>query len=95
MEDKMTEGENYYSLLSAAQILFALVLLVLGLGYYAGQPPTCVPATAASELFSAERALGHSPDFALEPHPAGTEALEHVRDYLLAQLNHCGVQAQI
>jgi hypothetical protein len=91
----MTEPENYYSLLLAAQIPLALVVLVAGLGCYAGQAPNPVPASAAPELFSAERALRHSPNFAREPHPAGTEALEHVRDYLLAQLNNCGVEAQM
>jgi len=91
----MTDRENYWSLLLAAQIPFALAVFVVGLGYYAGQPPTPVPATAGLELFSAERALGHSPNFALEPHPAGSEALEHARDYILAQLKNCGVEAQI
>ncbi len=74
---------------------FALVVFVVGLGYYAGQPPTPVPASASPELFSAERALGHSPNFTVEPHSAGSEALERARDYLLAQLKLWGVETQV
>jgi hypothetical protein len=65
------------------------------LGYYAGQPPRPVPATASPELFSAARALAHSQILSQEPHPAGSQALEHGRDYLLAQLKRCGVEAEI
>ena len=39
--------------------------------------------------------MAHLPKFAAEPHPAGSEALERARDYLMAQLNQCGVEAQL
>ena len=71
------------------------MVFVAGLGYYTGQPPAPFPATAGPELFSAERALEHLPNIAREPHPAGSEALEQVRDYTLAQLRNCGVEAEI
>ena len=91
----MTDRQNAGSSWLAAQIPLALVVLLAGLGYYAGQPPTAVPATAGPELFSAERALAHSQICSREPHPAGSAALEHARDYILAHLTKCGVEAEI
>jgi hypothetical protein len=91
----MTDRENSSSLSLAAQIPFALVVFTAVLGYYAGQPPRPVPATASPDWFSAERALAHSQILSREPHPAGSEALEHGRDYLLAYLKHCGLEAEI
>ena len=90
----MTDQPNTRALLTA-QIPLALAVLIALLGYYAGQPPSPVPATASPELFSAARALAHSQILSREPHPAGSEALERDRDYLVAQLKHCGVEVEI
>jgi hypothetical protein len=91
----MTDRTNSLNSLLAAQVPLALVLLMAGLGYYAGQPPRPVPAAASPESFSAERALAHSQILSRESHPAGSEALERDRDYILAQLKRCGVEAEI
>src|ERR1035437_3277480 len=91
----MTDRENRCSSLLATQVPLALVLLIAGLGYYAGQPPRPVPAVASPELFSAERALAHSQILSRESHPAGSEALERDRDYILDQLKRCGIEAEI
>ncbi len=73
----------------------ALAVLIVAVGYFTGQAPRPVPATAPVDQFSAERALKHVPGFALEPHPAGTAALDHARDYIMAELTRCGVEAQV
>jgi hypothetical protein len=39
--------------------------------------------------------MSHVPNFAREPHPSGSEALERARDYLVAQLNAWGVETQV
>ena len=80
----MTGRENSVLSSLTGQVPFALAVLIALLGYYAGQPPRPVPATASPELFSAERALAHSQILSRESHPAGSEALERDRDYILA-----------
>ena len=82
----MTEPGNGCAWRLAGQIPLAVVALIAGLGYYAGQPPAPVPATAGPELFSAARAMAHSQILSRESHPAGSAALERSRDYILAQL---------
>ena len=77
----MIDRTNSGGSLLAAQIPFAVVVFIAGLGYYAGQPPRRCPPRPARSLFSAARALAHSQILSREPHPAGSEALEHGRDY--------------
>ncbi len=95
MDDRKTEPGNRCAWRVAGQIPLAVVVFVAGLGYFAGQPPAPVPATARPEEFSAARALVHSRILSREPHPAGSAALERCRDYLLAQLRQCGLEAEI
>ena len=58
-------------------------------------PNRVTPASASTELFSAERALEHLQIIASEPHPQGSPAQARVRDYLVQQLTASGLEVEI
>ncbi len=78
-----------------APATFAIVLVVIVAAMLAMLPPDPRPATADAAEFSAERAFAHVEAIAREPHPAGSEANQRVRDYLVAQLAELELEASI
>src|SRR5512133_2188159 len=58
-------------------------------------PMGVVPASAAADVFSAERALPHLRISTEEPRPVGSPANARVRDYLLAQISALGLRPEI
>lgn len=81
---------------SVKAILLALFLaLAATFSIREHDPPAAVPASAAPQLFAAERALQHLSVIAEKPHPIGS--LEHgvVKDYLIKQLSEAGLEPQI
>ena len=59
------------------------------------QPPKVVPTTGAADAFSADRALSHLEEFAVKPHPLGSEEHDRVRDYLVHSLQELGLKPEI
>ncbi|MCB1036326.1 MAG: M28 family peptidase, partial [Acidobacteria bacterium] len=72
-------------------LLVAVVLLALA----ALRPPSPVPPGAPAGEFSAHRAAIHLESIAREPHVLGSAQLAKVREYLVAQLEALGLEAQI
>ncbi|WP_437670819.1 M20/M25/M40 family metallo-hydrolase [Sorangium sp. So ce131] len=77
--------------LAVALALLALVALRIA----QLTPPPVVPASAAPEVFSAERARVHLERIAAEPRPTGSAGHRRARDYLLAELARLGVEAEV
>jgi hypothetical protein len=75
----------------AGSLALALITIISVLTQF---PFGTTPASAASDLFSAERALAHLPQIASQPHPGGTPAQAAVHAYLIDQLNSMGWDAQ-
>ena len=50
---------------------------------------------SAVNEFSAERAFAHLKEFAVHPHPIGSEEHDRVRDYLIQSLQELGLQPEI
>jgi hypothetical protein len=67
-----------------------LVIICGSLSFWGAQPPAAVPADAAPEVFSAERAFEHVKAMAREPHRAGTKANRRVEAYILDTLRTMG-----
>ncbi|HEY6804850.1 MAG TPA: M20/M25/M40 family metallo-hydrolase [Pyrinomonadaceae bacterium] len=81
---------------SVKAILLALFLvLAASFSIREQDPPAAVSASAAGQVFSAERALQHLSVIAEKPHPIGS--LEHsvVKDYLMKQLSDAGLDPQV
>lgn len=76
-------------------LLVLCVGLIVAAALTAQSPPRAVDATAASSLFSAERASTHLPAIASEPHPIGSAANRAVRDTLLLALDELGLQTEL
>src|SRR5580700_7632307 len=57
--------------------------------------PEPLPATAATQDFSAARALDQIRIIAQRPHPTGSADHRRVRDYLLAELTKLGTAPEI
>lgn len=57
-------------------------------------PPQSVPADAPATRFSAERAMTDLAVIAKEPHGAGSDAQERVREYIVEQVRSVGLDAQ-
>ncbi|MDD2762537.1 MAG: M20/M25/M40 family metallo-hydrolase [Opitutaceae bacterium] len=79
----------------AGLALLGLILILTLIPFYLAQPPRSRPASAPATEFSAERAMRLSREFAVEPRPAGTAALERARDYLVRQLRALGVEVEV
>jgi hypothetical protein len=76
-------------------VALGLLLLCAASILRVARPPREVPATAPDTIFSAERALRHVEQIAERPHPMGTADHDRVRDYIVDQLTHLGLQPQI
>ncbi len=59
------------------------------------QGPRPLPEEAPAEQFSARRARSHLEMIAGQPHPIGSEALERVRGYLVAELRSLGFSPEL
>ena len=67
-----------------------IALLTFGSIYMQG-PPAVVPAGAAAQQFSAERATTYLKVIAQRPHPVGSVEHNAVRDYLVNELSQAGL----
>jgi len=77
--------------------LFIVLFLVAAVTacMYLDRQPAVVPASAAPNEFSAERALTHLNAFAKAPHPIGSPEHDRSRDYLVSQLTAMGAAPEI
>jgi hypothetical protein len=57
-------------------------------------PPAPLPANALATKFSAERAIKHIEIISKEPHPVGSAANDRVREYILTELKHLGLETE-
>ena len=84
---------------SASEVYALLGLLTLavaaGAGLYCFVPPRVVPSSAPPSEFSAKRAMKHLDVIAREPHPTGSLANAHARNYLVDQLNSLGLKPEV
>jgi len=81
---------------SLKQLALPLLLLVAALINNALiQPPAPLPADSDPTVFSAERAIEHVRNIAVEPHPIGTPANKRVRDMLVAHLKAAGLETEV
>ena len=76
-------------------VLWVSMIALAILSVRALHAPQPLPATAPADQFSAERAIIHVRAMAGVPHALGSPADAVVRDYLVAQLTHLGLQPQI
>jgi MFS family permease len=76
-------------------VLWISIIALAILSVRALHAPQPVPATAAENEFSAERALIHVREIAAVPHPLGSPEDAAARNYLVAQLTDLGLQPQI
>ena len=76
-------------------LLLAFLLAAIAIAYWGAQPPKALSETAPTDQFSGIRALQHSRTAFNEPHPAGSPALEKVRDYIVATLTGYGVEVEV
>jgi MFS family permease len=76
-------------------VLWIFIIALAILSVRALHAPQPLPATAAENEFSAERALLHVRQIATTPHPLGSPADAAARNYLVAQLTNLGLQPQI
>ncbi len=77
---------------------FVVLVLLAGvslLSLYLLQPPKAKPLDAASNTFSAARAMRHVRQIAQEPHAMGTVAHARVRRYLLEQIQTLKLQPHV
>ena len=73
----------------------ALLLVAVFINKSLIQPSPPLPADSDPAVFSAERAMKHVRDIAVEPHPIGTPANKRVRDMLVAHLQEAGLKTEI
>ncbi len=78
-------------IVTALALLFLCALSIARIN----RPPRPVAATAPDTVFSAERAMRHVEEIAVQPHAMGMPDHDRVRDYLVAQLTAIGVRPQI
>jgi len=77
--------------------VIALLLIILA-GYWsfsALMPPNYSKIDADKSVFSTERALTHLKEISKQPHYVGSPDHQEVRDYIIAQLEHLGLEVQI
>jgi hypothetical protein len=80
----------------SASFLILLFLFVAAAGcVLLDRPPSPLAATAPADSFSAERALVHLNNFAMAPHPIGSQEHDRVRDYLVAQFTNLSLTPEI
>ena len=76
-------------------IAVGVVLIAAGLGLSSLMRPAVVAEDASPDEFSAERAMEHVRAIARKPHPAGSQEIERVREYITASLESFGVSYEI
>jgi hypothetical protein len=76
-------------------VLWVFIIVLAILSVRALHAPEPLPATVPENQFSAERALIHVREIAGVPHPLGSPADAVVRNYLVSQLTHLGLQPQV
>lgn len=78
-----------------AGVLLTVLAMAVALAVWTSRPPRPLPATAAPEAFSADRALQHLDSIADRPRPTGSTAAAEVRDYLAEQLESLGLEVEV
>ena len=86
--------DEQWSLWLRVCVLSALVVLVLG-RIFDLQPPAVVSADAPGSVFSAARAREHLEVLARTPRPAGSDAHEEARAYLVRRLSELGLEVDV
>jgi hypothetical protein len=76
-------------------VILLFVLVVAGVCAVREGTPEPVAASAAQDVFSAERALVYLNAFAAAPHPIGSPEHDRVRDYLVSQLTTLGLTPEV
>ncbi|MBC8509763.1 MAG: M20/M25/M40 family metallo-hydrolase [Chloroflexi bacterium] len=76
-------------------IVIILILCSVLVGMTSLNRPKIVPATAPGTDFSAERAMEHVSAISQAPHPPGSDEIEKVRAYIIAQLEEMGLSPEI
>ncbi len=76
-------------------LTFLVISLLTILALRSLVPPSPVPANAAMNAFSAERAVEHLKVIAREPHPTGSAENARVRTYIVDQLKSLGLEQQV
>lgn len=71
-----------------------LVVVLITFGWRLTSPPAVIPATAAADVFSADRAFIHVDEIATEPHPMGGTEIERVRAYIIGELEALGLEVE-
>lgn len=80
---------------SSGWVVLLFVLAVAGVCTVREGTPEPVAASAAQDVFSAERALVYLNAFATAPHPIGSPEHDRVRDYLVSQLTNLGLSPEV
>jgi peptidase M28-like protein len=76
-------------------VILLFVLIVTAVCAVREGTPDPAPASAAQDVFSAERALVYLNAFATAPHPIGSSEHDRVRDYLVSQLTTLGLTPEV
>jgi Peptidase family M28 len=76
-------------------VMAVALVVILVVGLLPVMPLKVTPASAPQNEFSAERAMQDLQVVAAAPHAAGSPAQVKVRDYILAQLQTAGVNAEL
>lgn len=79
-------------------ILFLLIILIMSaiwISFLQFRSPEVLTLNSSTKQFSAERAMYHLKEFAVKPHPLGSEEHDRVRDYLMKSLKNLGVSPEI
>ncbi|MGM7637311.1 M20/M25/M40 family metallo-hydrolase [Bacillus sp. Hm123] len=95
---KSTPTLNNGSFVKNGSMLIVLLLLIsaaVWLSFLQFRSPEVVPKEVGFEEFSAGRALEDLKEFAVKPHPLGSEEHDRVRDYLMTSLKNLGVSPEI
>lgn len=89
-------AKNLFLRPAGRSLISLLVLLLFAVPTLATLFPSRVlPASASSEIFSAERAMEHLQVIASEPHPQRSPAQARVRDYLVQQLTLSSLEVEV
>ena len=76
-------------------VILVFILVVAGWSATRTDTPDPVAASAAQDVFSADRALVYLNAFATAPHPIGSAEHDRVRDYLVAQITALGLTSEV
>jgi hypothetical protein len=76
-------------------VILVFILVVAGWSEARTDTPAPVDASAAQDVFSADRAFVYLNAFATAPHPIGSAEHDRVRDYLVSQLTALGLTPEV